>query len=180
MARKTTKTYQLSEKGVKQLRDDLEAYKTTLLQKAQMLVEELAKEGIKEGNRRFAVAKGEFVDKSHTLEITNVDVVGNNVVVEITGTGDDIIFIEFGAGIHYNGGKDIVDSSPHPKGEEMGYVIGGYPKGRKGHSLGTHDSWHYKGQVVHGTEATMPMLGIIEKSKETATIDKVCRKVFKS
>lgn len=37
-----------------------------------------------------------------------------------------MLFIEFGAGIHYNGSAG---SSPHPKGNEFGYTIGSYGKG---------------------------------------------------
>lgn len=40
--------------------------------------------------------------------------------------GRELLFIEFGAGIHYNGSAG---SSPHPKGNEFGYTIGSYGKG---------------------------------------------------
>lgn len=171
------KTYQLSEKGIKRLVSDLEAYKQELLRRSQLLVEELAKVGIKEAEQRIANAKGEHVDKSHSF-ISDLRYTGNTVVMDITLTGNDVIFIEFGAGIHYNGGASRIDHSPHPKGEELGYVIGRYPKGREGYSLGAHDSWHYRGDVVHGTEATMPMLGLVNKAREAEEIAKACKKVF--
>lgn len=179
MARRgKVKTYQLSEKGIKQLVSDLEAYKQELIRRSQLLVEELAKVGIKEAEQRIADAKGEHVDKSHTF-ISDLRYTSNNtVVMDITLSGGDVIFIEFGAGIYYNGGEGMIDNSPHPKGEEMGYVIGGYPKGREGHSLGVLEAWHYKGDIVHGTEATMPMLGLVNTASDKAEIAKACKKVF--
>ena len=175
---KRGKVYQLSEKGIKHLIDDLEAYKQELIRRSQLLVEELAKVGIKEADKRIRNAKGEHVDKSHAF-ISDLRYTSNNtVVMDITLTGDDVIFIEFGAGIYYNGGEGMIDNSPHPKGEEMGYVIGGYPKGRRGHSLGILEAWHYKGDIVHGTEATMPMLGLVNTASDKAEIAKACKKVF--
>ena len=85
----------------------------------------------------------------------------------------DILFLEFGAGIHYNG---PAGSSPHPKGTEFGYTIGSYGEGH-----GKQDSWVYQaptGEWVrsHGTEATMPVynasLEIIRQ------IETIAREVF--
>lgn len=177
MARRKKKVYPLSEKGINQLRGDLELYKYGLLDKAEQLVRELSDKGIETIDRRIAAAKGEYVDKEHTT-ITDIRLEGNKVVMEITVQGSDIIFIEFGAGIHYNGGKSVLGTSNHPKGVDMGYTIGGYPKGREGYSLGRLDSWHYGGEVVHGTEATMPMLGAVVTAKKAAI--SACKKVFKS
>ena len=171
------RTYQLSEKGINQLIDDLERYKNDLINRAQLLVEELAKVGISEAEKRINDAQGEQVDKSHSF-IKSIRYSGNTVIMDITLNGDDVIFIEFGAGIYYNGGESMIDHSPHPKGEEMGYVIGGYPKGREGHSLGIREAWYHNGEMVHGTQATMPMYGLIQKAQEADTIADVCRRVF--
>ncbi len=66
--------------------------------------------------------------------------------------GEDVAFVEFGAGVHYNG-----TGSPHPLGVELGYTIGSY-----GHGQGTQDHWWYEDEngitvISYGTEATMPM-----------------------
>lgn len=85
------------------------------------------------------------------------------------------MFIEFGAGIHYNG---AAGSSPHPKGEEFGYTIGSYGQGK-----GKNESWVYyadSGEWVrsYGTEATMPMY---KASVEIIqNIRKIAKEVFSS
>lgn len=68
--------------------------------------------------------------------------------------GEDVMFVEFGAGIHYN---SPAGTSPHPKGLELGYTIGSYGMGQ-----GANDFWHYEDDNgiwvrSYGTEATMPM-----------------------
>lgn len=68
--------------------------------------------------------------------------------------GEDVMFVEFGAGVHYN---TPAGSSPHPKGAELGYTIGSY-----GFGQGANEYWFYEDddgytQLSYGTEATMPM-----------------------
>lgn len=48
-----------------------------------------------------------------------------NVSVVIAA-GEDAVWVEFGAGVYHNGSAG---SSPHPKGSELGFTIGGYGKG---------------------------------------------------
>lgn len=50
-----------------------------------------------------------------------------NVSVVIAA-GEDAVWVEFGAGVYHNGSAG---SSPHPKGSELGFTIGGYGKGIK-------------------------------------------------
>ena len=68
--------------------------------------------------------------------------------------GEDVMFVEFGAGVHFNG---PAGSSPNPLGVQLGYTIGSY-----GHGQGAREYWFYEDetgatQVSYGTEATMPM-----------------------
>ena len=67
--------------------------------------------------------------------------------------GEDVMFVEFGAGIYYNG---PAGGSPHPLGVELGYTIGSYGQGQ-----GAQDHWFYEKDgdtyFSKGTEATMPM-----------------------
>lgn len=67
--------------------------------------------------------------------------------------GEDVMFVEFGAGVHYN---TPAGSSPNPLGVELGYTIGSYGMGQ-----GANDYWYYEEDGVvyqsYGTEATMPM-----------------------
>ena len=174
MARSRKKVYPLSVDGINRLVSDLEAYKKQLLTKAEQLLNELSKRGIKTANERIQGTIGDS-DKNVKVEVSDISYIDNKVVFTITASGEDILFIEFGAGIFYNGGE--VGKSPHPRGEEMGYVIGKYPKGRKGYSLGRFMSWTYgSGKVSMGTKASMPMLGASETIY--TSIDDACRKVF--
>lgn len=66
--------------------------------------------------------------------------------------GEDVAFVEFGAGVFYNG-----TGSPHPLGFELGYTIGSY-----GYGQGTQEHWWYKNKegemtISYGTQATMPL-----------------------
>lgn len=72
----------------------------------------------------------------------------------LTVEGEEILFIEFGAGVYYNGSTG---SSPHPKGTKLGYKIGYYGAG-----YGKQKVWGYyddSGALVltHGVKATMPV-----------------------
>ncbi|MBS1412898.1 MAG: hypothetical protein HPZ00_06275 [Christensenellaceae bacterium] len=67
--------------------------------------------------------------------------------------GTDAIWVEFGAGVYHNGAGG---SSPHPKGTELGFTIGGYGKGQ-----GNKETWGFyeKGELylTRGTPAAAPM-----------------------
>jgi len=77
--------------------------------------------------------------------------------------GKDVAFIEFGAGVHYNG--DGL-SSPHPWGQAYGMLIGSYGDGH-----GLDNFWFYKKDgeskwtKSHGTQAAMPMYLAYEDMK---------------
>ena len=174
MAKSQTKVYPLSVDGINRLVNDLENYKKQLLTKAEQLLNELSKRGIRTAKERIQGTIGDS-DKHVKVEVSDISYVGNNVIFTITAEGEDILFIEFGAGVFYNGG--VVGKSPHPWGEEMGYVIGKYPKGRKGYSLGRFMSWTTpSGKISMGTKASMPMLGAMETMYKS--VDDACKKVF--
>lgn len=161
----------LSVKGIDGLIKQLEDYKESLLSKNDLFVKRLAELGIPVIDKRINQAQGDS-DKSHYTHIEINSFEGYSqakLIVE----GKDLLFLEFGAGVHYNGSAG---SSPHPLGGQFGYTIGSYGKGQ-----GKNDSWVYysdSGEWVrsHGTEATMPMynasLEIIRQ------IEQVAREVF--
>lgn len=79
---------------------------------------------------------------------------GINMQAVLRLHGEDVMFVEFGAGIHYNGSPN---SSPNPKGIELGYTIGSYGKHQ-----GLEDHWFYEDDngitvISYGTKAVMPM-----------------------
>lgn len=85
----------------------------------------------------------------------SIDNRGNVTVV--VANGEDAVWIEFGAGVHYNGS---VGSSPNPYGAKLGFIIGGYGKGN-----GRKETWGFyedgELKITHGTPAKMPMANAV-------------------
>ena len=104
-------------------------------------------------DNRYGIGAGDS-PTDHTTYFS-IDHSGNKVVGTLYVEGEAVAFIEFGAGIKYNG---AAGSSPHDLGAELGFTIGSY-----GHGLGRFDHWYYKdpttGETIRseGTEATMPL-----------------------
>lgn len=92
----------------------------------------------------------------------------------VIASGQDAVFVEFGAGVYHNGG---VGTSPHPKGQELGLTIGSYGKGQ-----GARNVWgFYDGSGLHrsrGTPAAMPMYRGLEEAARTIT--ELAREVFRT
>lgn len=91
----------------------------------------------------------------------------------VIADGEDAIFIEFGAGVYYNG---AAGDSPHPWGLEHGFGIGTYGQGK-----GVRDAWGYKDEngaiiLTHGTPAAMPMYRGTEEA--IRALDDIVREVF--
>lgn len=150
---------------------ELEAYKQSLRSKSDIFVEKLALLGVPVIDERIAQAAGDS-DKSHYTHI-KIRSFGDYSEAVLEVQGKDILFLEFGAGIHYN---TAAGTSPHPKGAEFGYTIGSYGLGQ-----GAKDYWFYTADtgesiMSHGTQATMPMysaeMEIIDK------IHKIAKEVF--
>ena len=107
--------------------------------------------------------------------IGSVDVVvkDNGNITLVIANGDDAVFMEFGAGVYYNGG---VGSSPNPLGAALGYTIGSYGKGN-----GAKNVWGFKGSdgqlhLTHGVPASMPMYKAM--MAVVNDIEQIAREVF--
>lgn len=101
----------------------------------------------------------------------SVEVTSGDKMTVVIASGEDAVFIEFGAGVYHNG---TVYASPHPWGDDFGYAIGMYPPAP---SKGVRNAWNIKkGVVTRGTPAEMPMYrGLTEALRE---MDDIVRKVF--
>ena len=136
------------DKAIQQIRQ----YQNSLNDKCTEFVRRLAEVGIPVIDENIAAAQGDS-DKGHNTYI-KIKSFGSYSQAELIAESKSILWIEFGAGVHFNG---HLGSSPHPKGEELGYTIGSYGKGQ-----GKNDFWFYyadSGEAVmsHGTESTMPV-----------------------
>lgn len=116
--------------------------------------------------------KNAIVDNQVVSTGITVDISDNGNITTVIATGEELLFVEFGAGIYFNGSAG---SSPHPKGEELGFTIGSYGKGK-----GAKTSWAFlrDGEVVwtHGTKAAMPVFRACEEVRRE--IPDIVRKVL--
>ena len=88
---------------------------------------------------------------------------GGNMSATLSLVGEQAAFVEFGAGIHYNG---MPGDSPHPLGVELGYTIGSYGMGQ-----GRKEHWYYKDggtwKITEGTPAAMPLFHAKQAIEDT-------------
>ena len=143
----------LSEKSLLDAARRVDRYRQDFVKKNREFVRALTEAGIKViYNNLNGAGDSEYPEPDEPRVIMGVHEGIMNATLRLRG--EDVMFVEFGAGIHYNG---PAGSSPHPKGLEFGYTIGSYGQGQ-----GAQDHWWYKDdsgeQVVSfGTEATMPL-----------------------
>ena len=111
--------------------------------------EKLAEIGKIEASKRFYAAP---YDDGNDVNDVLVYTEGKGAEFSVVAEGEAVTFIEFGAGIHYNG------TEPYPEPRPDGIVnIGDY-----GYKQGRKDKWYYTTpdgvkHETHGTPATMPM-----------------------
>jgi hypothetical protein len=123
----------------------------------------------------FMVINGNAVDDTRFGEVTvTVQPEGDNTTV-IIANGKDAVFMEFGAGVYYNG---AVGSSPNPWGTDLGFTIGSYGKGN-----GRKEVWGYRGEdgeihLTHGAPASIPLYKAVQSVSRD--IVKIAREVFAS
>lgn len=166
----------LSEKSLREAAKQVERLKKDYETKNQTFVKELAKAGIVEA-RNHLVGDGDsdppdfYTDNPYAKRGNR----GAYAESAIKLQGDDVAFVEFGSGVHYNGHPG---SSPNPLGVKLGYTIGSY-----GWHQGLEDHWWYKGDdgeqhLSYGTEATMPLFHASEHLKQE--YKRIAREVFGS
>ena len=141
----------LHEKSLRDAAKQVRKFKDDFIQKNRTFVQELTKLGIQFiYDHLNGYGDSEYPEPSSPHVLMGI----RDGVMQATLRlrGEDVAFVEFGAGVHYNG-----TGSPHPLGVELGYTIGSY-----GHGQGTQDHWWYEDEngttvISYGTEATMPL-----------------------
>lgn len=172
----------LSVSSLNALKKQLLDYKAELSNKCDRFVRELAEVGIPVIESKVAEAGFTYDDKGiqsgsdteHNTYVKVDSLIGMSKATLVL-EGSEILFIEFGSGVSYNGS---VGSSPHPKGQENGFLIGTYGMGH-----GSQKVWGYyadTGELVltHGTKATMPMYEASLKIREEVV--RIAKDVFGS
>lgn len=143
----------LSDSSVDKAIDEIEKYRKNLKDKFEILVGKLVQSGVEVAKVYVGVGQGDSTDAYVDYM---VDAQGDIVKAEISLVGSDAVFIEFGAGIAYNTGKQ------HPLADEFGFGIGSYPSKTPPNKAINPGFWYYRDstKTLHrsvGTEATMPL-----------------------
>lgn len=164
----------LSEREISKAIRELEQYKQEIIQKTDLLRERVAERIAELSRSGFAGAiVDDLVKGGQRTAQVDVCIDNRENVTIVIASGEDAIWAEFGAGVHHNGSPG---SSPHPKGSEMGFTIGGYGKG-----MGKKDTWGFyedgELRLTHGAPATMPMYNALKTVCDE--ISEIAREVFK-
>lgn len=184
MATKTI-SFTLDVKSIDRAIKELQEYTRDFERKCQEIRERVAERIAWSAERGFSSAIAsdvyrQVVGKGETQAASPVMANGIEVhcdhkddVSVVWTDGEEAVFIEYGAGVHYNGNPG---DSPHPWGLEQGFVIGGYGQGK-----GVNDAWGYRDSngnilITHGTPAAMPMYHGAEEA--IRALDEIIQEVF--
>lgn len=147
---------QLSEAGIQQAIKEIDEWNKQFQERVERFVQRLANEGYRITNAKVNSIPAGY--KKDTVQVS-VDASPEGYLkysVSYYMTGKEAIFLEFGAGVYYNG---PLGSSRHPKAGDMNgdVTIGSWSFGPNGKRLAGNDGWFYGGKYTHGTPTYMPM-----------------------
>lgn len=152
---------------------ELEQYKQDIIRKTDLLRARVAERLAELSRDGFAGAVVDDLLKGgqRTAQV-DVSIDQRDNVTLVIARGEDAVWVEFGAGVHYNGSAG---TSPHPKGSELGFTIGSYGKG-----MGKKDVWGFyedgELRLTHGAPAIMPMYNAVKTVCDE--IAEIAREVF--
>ena len=163
----------LSTSEIQRAINEVEKFKTEFQKKVDTYRKRIAEEIAEQASVNFANSvMDDVISGSPRRPEVNVTFSHNGNISVVVAEGEDAVWCEFGSGVYHNGS---VGSSPHPKGNELGFTIGSYGKG-----YGKQQAWGYytdpeskTGLVItRGTPASMPMYNaaqeVLRKSVEIA------------
>lgn len=160
----------LSASEIKRAIDEVEKFKKDFQKKADTYRKRIAEEIAEQASVNFANSvMDDVISGSPRRPEVEVTFSHNGNISVVVAEGEDAVWCEFGSGVYHNGS---VGSSPHPKGNELGFTIGSYGKG-----YGKGRAWGYKDEndrlvITRGTPASMPMYNaaqeVLHKSVEIA------------
>ena len=170
-----TVSFPCSQEGMEEYARFIRNYKVDIASLNDKFVRRLAEEGFDVA--AIAINSSDHYDKDKpigTLEIHR-DETGEVASCELYFTGQQVLFVEFGAGFYWND-KAIQTTWA----EQFGYGVGTYPNQTHANDAG---GWSYQaetGEWIHtrGTEATMPMFNAKEAMRERFV--QIAREVYQS
>lgn len=164
----------LSAKSLRDAAKQVEKMQVEVALKNRDYVKVLTKKGIDKAYKYLTAFEGDSEPPDFATDSPYVRVGHREGLMSSTIrlVGDDVAFVEFGAGIHFNGHPN---SSPNDYGVKLGYTIGSYGLGQ-----GLNEYWYYRdgGEWIksEGTEAAMPLFHASEIIKQE--YKDVAREVF--
>lgn len=150
----------LDPQSIRRVIEKIAHYERELPRKAEELRRVIAERIADEAKNGFAVAIVDDILKGETkIASVDVSVDEKGTMSVVLASGEDAVWCEFGTGVYYNG---AVGNSPHPKGAELGFTIGGYGKG-----AGAKRVWGFyengELRLTHGAPASMPMYNAMQR-----------------
>ena len=169
-------SFQLNASSINTAIKEIKEYQKDIEKKSKELRHEIAEELKKEIEK---IVRSSMVDdlvdggyKTPNVTVSYRDHGENTTVV--AAIGSDIVWIEFGAGVHYNGG---VGTKPNPYANEVPGIVG---IGEYGQGRGAQDKWVFSdgdgSHWTYGTKATMPMYNATKNVLRN--IEDIARRVF--
>lgn len=157
----------LSSDSIEDAIKKLEAYSKRIEKNTELLRKRIAHELVEEIQRGFDESMYDYQilkGGSQEAEKPQVNVSCNEDGTVVIASGQEAVFVEFGAGVYFN---TAVGSSPHPNGSQFGLTIGSYG------SNGAKKVWGYYDDdgtlhLTRGTPAQMPMYNATQE---------VCRRI---
>ena len=152
---------------------EINDYKRDFIRKTEQLREKVAEFIRKDAQSEFNGAiLDDLLSGGARYADVDVSVSDEGSVTLVIANGEDAIWVEFGTGVYHNGSTG---SSPHPKGSELGFTIGGYGKG-----LGKKETWGFyeDGELMftHGTPSVMPMYTAMVRACDK--VNTIAKEVF--
>lgn len=147
-------SFGLSTSEINRAMKELADYKQEILHKTELLREKVAERLADEAKNGFSGAVVDDLTRGgQRFAQVDVSVDNRGSVTVVVASGEDAVWVEFGAGVYHNGSPG---SSPHPHGAELGMTIGGFGKGNgKKEVWGFYEDGELK--LTRGTPARMPM-----------------------
>ena len=149
-----------------------------LPEKAQRIGEIVTDEIVREAKVGFNGAEYDVIVKPFSMGATSPAVSiekerKDDKVTSVVAYGKEAVFVEFGAGVYFNG---PAGTSPHPWGDKGPYYIGEYGEGK-----GKRKVWYFYDdngylRATLGTPASMPLYHATEDVKQR--IPEIAREVF--
>lgn len=170
--RKTIR-FNLSEDDISSAIRELNNYKNEIIRKSELLRDRVAERISIESQKGFNGAIiSDVVNGIAKYADVSVSVEKTGATTLVIAKGEDAVWVEFGAGVYYNGSAG---SSPHPRGQELGFTIGGY-----GYGMGKKKTWGFyeDGELLltRGAPAKMPMYNALKNACDEISI--IAQEVF--